>query len=181
MLTLPTLLMTTLERMLSRQTSLYSLPDEAATLKLGAALAEACAAVGASGRFFALTTSIVYLHGDLGAGKTTLARGFLRRLGYSGAVKSPTYTLVEPYESGASRVYHFDLYRLADPQEFEFLGVEDYFQEGCVSLIEWPEQGGSVIPPPDLSISLEQSGSGRQARVDAGSERGESLIQKIAV
>lgn len=165
----------------SLHTTLISLADEAATLKLGASLAEACAADNVAGRFFALAGTVVYLHGDLGAGKTTLARGFLRRLGYGGAVKSPTYTLVEPYESGASRVYHFDLYRLADPQEFEFLGVEDYFAADCVSLIEWPEKGGSVIPAPDLSISLEQSGSGRQARVQVDSERGESLIQKIAV
>ena len=167
--------------MLRYQTSLLSLADEAATLQLGSALAEACAADGTGDSFFGLAATIVYLHGDLGAGKTTLARGFLRRLGYSGAVKSPTYTLVEPYESGASRVYHFDLYRLADPQEFQFLGVEDYFGPDCVSLIEWPDKGGTVIPAPDLRILLEQSGSGRQASLEAGSERGWRVIQKIAV
>lgn len=131
------------------------LPDEAATLALGASLAGRLAGGGC-----------VYLEGDLGAGKTTLVRGMLRGFGHEGAVKSPTYTIVEPYEPGGVHIYHFDLYRLGDPEELELIGVRDYFSSGALCLLEWPERGAGVVPSPDLIITLAVNGRGRKATLD---------------
>jgi len=132
------------------------LPDEAATLALGASLARRLIGGGAC----------VYLEGDLGAGKTTLVRGLLRGLGHEGAVKSPTYTIVEPYELGGVHIYHFDLYRLGDPEELELIGVRDYFSSDSLCLLEWPERGAGVVPSPDLTITLAVNGRGRKATLD---------------
>ncbi len=123
--------------------------------------------------------AIIYLHGDLGAGKTTLARGFLKGLGYEGAVKSPTYTLLEPYELADRAVYHFDLYRLSDPEELEYLGLRDLLQSEAILLFEWPELGQGELPPADLELSIEILGEGRRLRLQSVGEQGEATIQRL--
>lgn len=113
---------------------------------------------------------LVFLDGELGAGKTTLARGIAWGLGHSGAVKSPTYTLVEPYESLRIPLYHFDLYRLGDPQELEFLGVGDYFRDDALVVVEWPERGVGYLPLPDLEIHIAVDEGGRVLTLTAQSD-----------
>jgi len=122
---------------------------------------------------------VIYLHGDLGAGKTTLVRGFLRGLGYQGAVKSPTYTLMEPYRVNGRQVYHLDLYRLADPGELEYLGVRDLLGQQAVLLVEWPERGAGELPPADLLIDIEYLQDGRRLAVKSVTERGEKLLKSL--
>ena len=119
------------------------LADAEATEQLGAQLARAA------------TPAVVYLHGDLGAGKTTLVRGLIHALGYDGKVRSPTYTLVEPYACKPCTVSHLDLYRLADAEELEWLGLRDMLEEPSLLMIEWPERGEGQLPTADLSIDIE--------------------------
>ena len=121
----------------------------------------------------------IWLQGNLGAGKTTLVRGLLRGLGYEGKVKSPTYTLVEPYVISGLYLYHFDLYRFVDPEEWEAAGFRDYFNAQSVCLIEWPKKAGDLLPPADIEIALEPSGAGRTATLTAGTELGEKCLNAL--
>lgn len=121
----------------------------------------------------------IWLSGDLGAGKTTLSRGLIRAAGHTGAVKSPTFTLVEPYELGERQIYHFDLYRLADPEELEFLGIRDYFSDNSLCLVEWPEKGDGVLPVPDLCIRIRVKGAGRILQIDGQGPRGQAACQRL--
>lgn len=144
--------------------------DEEAMLVLGARIAEVTCGKG-----------VIYLHGDLGAGKTTLSRGIIRGLGHVGAVKSPTFTLVEPYEIGAVRAFHFDLYRLVDAEELEYLGIRDYFEGDALCLVEWPQRGAGVLPKADLDITISPHGAGRALRLQAQGERGSTWCAALAV
>ncbi|SDK28892.1 tRNA threonylcarbamoyladenosine biosynthesis protein TsaE [Billgrantia gudaonensis] len=122
----------------------------------------------------------VHLAGELGAGKTTLARGVLRAYGHTGAVKSPTYTLVEPYELHGQRLFHFDLYRLGDPEELEFIGGRDLFGEEALILVEWPSRGAGWLPEPDLEITLQVAVPGREARLVAHTALGREALARLA-
>lgn len=143
--------------------------DETAMLALGTALAATL-----------VPASVVYLVGELGMGKTTLARGILRALGHRGTVKSPTYTLVEPYELAEGCVYHFDLYRLGDPEELEFMGIRDYFDGSALVLVEWPECGAGFLPPADLVVTIGPAGNGRRLDLVAESSRGVRCLESLS-
>ena len=145
------------------------LPDEAATLDIGKRLAHACTSHG-----------VITLRGNLGSGKTTLCRGVIRGLGHIGAVKSPTYTLVEPYDLGTRRVLHYDLYRLADPEEAEYLGMRDFLDNQTLTLIEWPEKANGLLPPVDLDLLLEVLPAGRRLSWQAHTPLGEQLAAALA-
>ena len=122
----------------------------------------------------------IYIHGDLGAGKTTLCRGIVRHFGYDGAVKSPTFTLVEPYELDKQTIYHFDLYRLGDPNELEYIGVDEYFRARNLCLVEWPERAEETLPQCDLEVRLSISGKSRDIMLLSGTALGEKACQAIA-
>ncbi|MES3039932.1 MAG: tRNA (adenosine(37)-N6)-threonylcarbamoyltransferase complex ATPase subunit type 1 TsaE [Pseudomonadota bacterium] len=145
------------------------LADAEATVALGRRLGAAFAGQG-----------VVYLLGDLGAGKTTLTRGILQAYGHAGPVKSPTYTLVEPYELDAVTVFHFDLYRLLDPEELELMGYREYFREDALTLVEWPVQGEPLLPPPDWTIALDvpDQGAGRVATISSLSASAADIMSR---
>lgn len=144
------------------------LNDEVAHVAFGEALGQALKGHGR-----------VYLEGDLGVGKTTLTRGILRAYGYQGAVKSPTYTLVEPYELGEQRIYHLDLYRLADPEELEFIGGRDVLADDALCLIEWPSRGEGWLPAADLRIQLSVAEQGRTVQLIVGSPLGQRVLEQL--
>lgn len=143
-------------------------PDEESMVDCGAMLA------AASGPGL-----VIFLQGELGMGKTTLARGFIQALGHGGAVKSPTYTLVEPYQLDALQVYHFDLYRVGDAEELEFMGIREYFGAESICLVEWSERGEGILPPADLVITIEPEGSGRRLVFCATTELGNVVIAHL--
>jgi tRNA threonylcarbamoyladenosine biosynthesis protein TsaE len=130
------------------------LPDEAATESYGRALAARLP-----------RGAVVFLHGDLGAGKTTLVRGILRGLGYTGSVKSPTYTILEPHDLPFAVVYHFDFYRIADSQELDFLGMDELISTDALKLIEWPERVSDRLPEPDVEVRMLPEGGGRRLEI----------------
>lgn len=147
----------------------YYLEGEAETLEFGRNLARLVEA-GVK----------IFLHGDLGAGKTTLVRGFLHELGHSGAVKSPTYSLVEHYFYKNLKIYHFDLYRLGDPEELEYMGIRDYFSGKSVCLVEWAERGSGILPQPDLDIRIIYGGTAhRRVHVEAHTVPGKRLLRHL--
>ena len=146
----------------------YELANEEATVALAGKLAQHCH-----------QGMVIYLEGDLGAGKTTFSRGFIQQLGHKGNVKSPTYTLVEPYEIADWRVFHFDLYRLSDPEELEYMGIRDYFDPDCICLIEWPDKGANLLAPADLHITIECNHTGRVLSMQAKSAKGSNLLKQL--
>lgn len=150
----------------------WTLADEAATLDLGRALGRSLKALPGP--------ATVFLEGDLGAGKTTTTRGVLQAFGHTGAVKSPTYTLVEAYEWPERAVYHFDLYRLGDPEELEYMGIRDYFAGDSVCILEWPERGQGYLPTPDLCLHLQVAGKGREARLGAATKKGQQILAQVS-
>ena len=144
------------------------LPDEGATLALGAPLAQVLE-----------PGMVVYLDGDLGAGKTTLVRGVLRAAGHAGPVKSPTYTLVEVYELSRLDFHHFDFYRFQDPREWIDAGFRESFNGRIVSLIEWPRKAQGLLPPADLEIALQPSRTGRSASLRSSSPAGAAALERL--
>ncbi len=123
--------------------------------------------------------TIVYLSGNLGAGKTTLVRGFLRAMGYQGKVKSPTYTLVEPYEIKSIPLYHFDFYRLNSAQELEYMGIRDYFQADAICLVEWPEKANAALAPGDIEITISIIEDQREVNIKANTQRGKDVLGRL--
>jgi tRNA threonylcarbamoyladenosine biosynthesis protein TsaE len=144
------------------------LPEEPNTLAFGAELAR-----------HLQPGMVVYLSGELGAGKTTLARGILRGLGYAGRVKSPSYALVEPYKLSRLYLYHFDFYRFASPQELGEAGFKEHFNPDSVCLVEWPENAAGLLPAADIRSTMKVAGSGRELEIDADTETGRRCVEQL--
>ena len=148
-----------------------SLPDAHATEQAGRALGHALEAIAEPS--IAGGAVVIGLAGDLGAGKTTLARATLRALGVEGTVRSPTYTIAEPYETRIGRIWHLDLYRIAHPDEIEYIAIRDLVSESAACLVEWPERGG--LPEIDCLLALAPEGEGRRLRIDGKTARGRAI------
>ena len=149
------------------------IPDEGTMLRFGKKLAEVLVKQPKDNAI------VLYFNGDLGAGKTTLTRGMVQGLGYQGNVKSPTYTLVEEYSIAGKMIYHFDLYRLADPEELEFMGIRDYFADNTICLIEWAEKGADLLSSPDLLVNIGYAENARNIELVAQSTMGQQIIQQL--
>ncbi|MCE5180367.1 MAG: tRNA (adenosine(37)-N6)-threonylcarbamoyltransferase complex ATPase subunit type 1 TsaE [Betaproteobacteria bacterium] len=158
---------------------MHSLDENRQTPKITRHLADESATDAFGAELAALLRPglMITLNGDLGAGKTALVRAILRALGYTGKVKSPTYTLVEHYVISSLYLYHFDFYRFNDPDEWHEAGFREYFNESSVCLVEWPEKAGGLLPLPDIKISLDIRGTGRDVTVEAGSEKGSQCLK----
>jgi len=149
-------------------TAVFELPDEAATQQMGEKLAP-----------LLQPGLVVYLEGDLGAGKTTLSRALIRALGHTGPVKSPTYSLVEVYVISSLYLYHFDFYRFESPEEFLDAGFDEYFNDASVCLVEWPERAEGCVPPADLRLRLYHAGVGRVLEALADSPKGQACLNAL--
>lgn len=156
--------------MITNDYSTVILPDLEATKRFAARLAKSLP-----------QQLVIYLHGNLGVGKTTLVRALLLSLGHTGAVKSPTYTLVETYQFDALKIQHFDLYRLSDPAELEYIGIRDYITSDTICIFEWPQKGAGYIPNADLEITLEFATIGRRALLQANTAIGAKIIENIKI
>ena len=150
------------------QSLVWEVPDAATMEEIGMRLGRDCPG-----------GTLIFLQGDLGAGKTTLVRGFLHGRGYTGRVKSPTYTLLEPYRTGRSSVYHLDLYRIRDPEELEAIGIRDYFDGEGICLIEWPEKGATLLPVPDLHVMITFGDSCRVLSLHPRTPKGRELLKTV--
>jgi tRNA threonylcarbamoyladenosine biosynthesis protein TsaE len=153
---------------MERHKACFGAADEAAQVAFGQRLMAACEG-----------QTLIFLRGDLGAGKTTLTRGLLRGLGHTGAVKSPTYTLIEPYDLPTGRVFHLDLYRVGDPGELEYLGLRELFEEAAVTVIEWPERGAGWLPSPDLDVHISYAPVGRRLCIEAATAQGAAILGRL--
>ena len=148
---------------------IITLKNEAETKEIGSKLAS-CLKGG----------EVIYLKGELGTGKTTLVRGVLNRLGHTGNVKSPTYTIVEPYLIDSHVIYHFDLYRLDDPEELESLGIRDYCDGQSICFFEWPEKGGNLLPNADINLELTYFESTREVEFTSKSDVGKTILKQLS-
>jgi tRNA threonylcarbamoyladenosine biosynthesis protein TsaE len=149
-------------------TAVFELPDEAATQRFGEMLAP-----------LLQPGMVVFLEGDLGAGKTTLSRAMIRALGHTGAVKSPTYSLVEVYVISSLYLYHFDFYRFESPEEFLDAGFDEYFNDTAICLVEWPERAAGCLPAPDLRLRIHHAGVGRVLEAVADSPQGQACLSQF--
>jgi len=167
----------------------YAIKDESAMMDFAAIFADCLSANKTSNM---AKGQVIFLEGDLGAGKTTFVRGFLRKLGYNGAVKSPTFTLVESYsiakqgvkqevkqDTEQFNIFHFDLYRLSDPEELDYMGIEDYFDGEAIVLIEWPAKGQGFLPDADLIFKIAYLGKGREIVLSSQTDKGKQLMTSI--
>lgn len=157
---------------MSSDTTVF-LPDESSTQQLGARLAQGLAKIDLP------NGAVIHLQGDLGAGKTTLVRALLKALGHQGAVKSPTYSLVESYRLPALMVHHFDFYRFESEEEFFEAGLQELFDEGALCLVEWPDKAGQFLPPADWVVRLNHLPEGRECVVSACSALGEQILMEL--